>query len=150
MSANLRTSEATEDLLELFGLFSRKVRGRFRVSLEPLGVAPSNARALAIIVHHPFIRMSDLAEALHVSPRSATAMVDALVDSGDVRRCENPDDRRTVCLEPTDKGRDLHDKVTDLRSQMSRDIFADLSVQRQAELREILIELLRIEEGQKR
>ncbi len=144
-----RDAPIAEDLVDLFARFSRLLRTRFRASLDPLGVTPSTARALGIIVHHPDIRMSDVAEALHVSPRSVTTVVDTLVESGYVRRLDNPDDRRTVCLKVTDNGSALHQRIGELRERVAREIFDGLSPMRQHDLHEILADLLGFdEEGQ--
>lgn len=59
--------------------------------LWALGVAgPSNHRALA--------------QALGVTPRNVTGLVDGLVDSGHITREPHPTDRRANLVTPTDRG----------------------------------------------
>jgi DNA-binding MarR family transcriptional regulator len=50
--------------------------------------------------------MGDLAEMLEVSPRTVTGLVDNLERDGLVRRVDDPNDRRSVYAEMTEKGRD--------------------------------------------
>jgi len=50
--------------------------------------------------------MGELADMLEVSPRSVTGLVDNLERDGLVRRVDDPDDRRSIYAELTDKGRD--------------------------------------------
>jgi DNA-binding MarR family transcriptional regulator len=42
------------------------------------------------------MRLSELSEHLHIAPRSATEVVDALESRGLVRRRPDPDDRRAT------------------------------------------------------
>lgn len=50
-------------------------------------------------------RMREVAHYLRVAPPSATSLVNTLVSQGDLRRITNKEDRRTVRLEVTAKGR---------------------------------------------
>jgi DNA-binding MarR family transcriptional regulator len=54
----------------------------------------SQIRALGVLAEDGSSTMSDLAEALDVTPRSVTTLVDALESAGHVRRTEVPADRR--------------------------------------------------------
>ena len=51
-------------------------------------------------------RMSDLADALGVTPRNITALVDGLEEEGMVRRVAHPTDRRATLIELTDAAPD--------------------------------------------
>ena len=48
-----------------------------------------------------------LAEALGVTPPNVTGIIDRLVEQGLVSRTENPEDRRIMLLQATDKGRNI-------------------------------------------
>ena len=50
------------------------------------------------------MRLSKLSEHLHIAPRSATEVVDALESRGLVRRSPDPDDRRATLVELTEHG----------------------------------------------
>ena len=50
--------------------------------------------------------MGELAEMLEVTPRTITGLVDNLERDGLVKRVDDPNDRRSVYAEVTDKGRD--------------------------------------------
>jgi DNA-binding MarR family transcriptional regulator len=52
------------------------------------------------------MKMADLAEALEVTPRNITALVDALEAGGLVRRGGHASDRRVTLVELTDKAPD--------------------------------------------
>jgi DNA-binding MarR family transcriptional regulator len=48
-----------------------------------------------------------LAEALKVTPANVTGIVDRLEEQGLVSRTPNPEDRREITLQATDKGKSL-------------------------------------------
>jgi DNA-binding MarR family transcriptional regulator len=50
--------------------------------------------------------MSDLKDALGVTARSVTSLVDGLEEAGHVRRRAHPEDRRATIVEPTAAGRE--------------------------------------------
>lgn len=58
-----------------------------------------------------YTKMSDLANTLSLSYASATNLINRLVESGLVNRYDDPDDRRVVIVELTDKGREITNKV---------------------------------------
>jgi DNA-binding MarR family transcriptional regulator len=62
-----------------------------------------------------------LAEAIGVSPRHVTGLVDALEADGFARRLPHPQDRRSVLVELTDKGAAT---VANMQRQRSRDAAA--------------------------
>jgi DNA-binding MarR family transcriptional regulator len=57
--------------------------------------------------HRGACGMSGLSERFEISPAAASQMVDKLVQSGYLKREEDPNDRRAKLLNLTDKGRDL-------------------------------------------
>jgi len=86
----------------------------------------------------PALRLSDLAERLRVAPRSATEVVDGLVERGLVTRGPDPSDRRAVLVDLTAAG---HRTVTDIhRSQAAAadETFGSLSERDRAQLRRLL------------
>ncbi len=62
------------------------------------------------------LRLSRLAERLHIAPRSATEVVDALEQKGLVLRSPSPTDRRAVALSMTAEGIALRER---LREQLA-------------------------------
>ena len=83
----------SDDLGELFARVARQQRRATLSALEPYGVSPHQARALRQIIKLGPLRPSKLAEQLHISLRSATDVVDALVGAGLLIREPDPGDR---------------------------------------------------------
>ena len=73
----------------------------------PERVTLSQFRALALLESAGGMRSSDLADALEVSPSTATRMCDRLVRAGLVDRVTSEDDRRQVRLTMTPTGATL-------------------------------------------
>lgn len=125
-------------LSELLMHAARLQRRRWRDALAPWGLAPSQARALRIVCERDSTRVSDLAEALRIAPRSATEVADDLEARGLVRRAADPSDRRAVLLHATPEGRAVRDEVDAARSADSRALFARLTAEERAGLADLL------------
>jgi len=88
---------ATEAVATFAATFERWSRGLMATD------APSLPRMRLLYTPHcqgPQ-RMGDLADALEVTPRSVTALVDGLEAEGMVRRMPDPSDRRATIVEST-------------------------------------------------
>jgi DNA-binding MarR family transcriptional regulator len=67
-----------------------------------------------------------LAEALHVSPRNVTGLVDGLVGSGHVTREPHPADRRATLVTPTAAGEATIHELVESHAELARDLFGDV------------------------
>jgi DNA-binding MarR family transcriptional regulator len=131
-------SDDAEVLGELLLRAARGQRRRWRDTLAPWELSPHHARALRVVTERAGTRLSDLAEALHIAPRSATEVVDALQARGLVERVPDPTDRRAVVLTPTDQGRRVQREIAAARAADTRDLFARLDDADRAALARIL------------
>jgi len=123
---------------ELLMRAARTQRRRWRDALAPWDLSPHHARALRVVCTRDGVRLSDLAEALHIAPRSATEVADALQARGLVERTSDPTDRRAVVLTPTPQGRRVHEEVGAARAADTRDLFACLAPEDRTALARIL------------
>lgn len=119
------------------------VAGRMRHAsmgqLAEHGLTPAQARALAVIHRAPDgIRPGDLAARLHIAPRSATELVDALEKGALVARTDDPTDRRATLVGVTDSGRVLLAEVRNRRAEQTDQLFGALSATDRAHLDRIL------------
>ncbi|WP_345770363.1 MarR family winged helix-turn-helix transcriptional regulator [Blastococcus saxobsidens] len=130
--------DGTGELGDLLMRVARTQRRRWRDALAPWDLSPHQARALRVICEHDGVRLSDLAEALHIAPRSATEVADGLQERGLVERSPDPGDRRAVLLRPTDAGRRVRGEVGRARAADSAELFARLSAEDRATLARVL------------
>lgn len=102
-------------LLLIADLFERDMARAFA------GTTLSSARmAVLWTVHHAGpVPQQAVAEALHVSARNVSALVDALESAGYVRRATHPTDRRAVLIELTDTGAHLMETTTREHRELS-------------------------------
>jgi DNA-binding MarR family transcriptional regulator len=132
------SDDGTAALGDLVMRLARTQRRRWREALAPWDLSPHQARALRVVCSGDGVRLSELAEALRIAPRSATEVADGLQDRGLVARAADPADRRAVVLTPTEAGRQVQQEVDDARAADSHELFARLSPADRAELERIL------------
>jgi DNA-binding MarR family transcriptional regulator len=84
------------------------------------------------------MRPSDLADHLHIAPRSATQVVDELQERGLVTRQADPSDRRATLIALTPSGESTGHAIRAARRAESERVFGTLSERDQAILGRIL------------
>jgi DNA-binding MarR family transcriptional regulator len=95
-------------------------------SLSALGLTVTKTHLLWEVHQRGPSAQQRLAEALGVSARHVTGLVDALEADGFVRRQPHPHDRRSLLVELTDKGRTTMAEMQRRRSQDAAALVADL------------------------
>ncbi len=127
------------ELSELLHRVSRRLRYGYKQRLEPLGLNPGQARALRALAEADGpLRMVRLAEQLRIVPRSLTPVVDALEESGLVRRQTDPSNRRSTLVVLTPEGQALHERAREARRRAGQELFAVLSDEERAHLTHLL------------
>jgi DNA-binding MarR family transcriptional regulator len=109
---------------------SRALLGIVARSVAPVldRVTVPQFRVMVILSSHEGpVRSSDLAEALGVHPSTLTRNADRMVGDGWIRRRENPQNRREILIELTDKGASLVGQVTRRRRTAITEILAPLA-----------------------
>ena len=139
---------------ELMHAAFRGLRGRWIKQLAPFDLTPHQFRALNAVGRaaesgrgsgdgaEQGMRLKELAERLHIAPRSATEVVDLLAAKGLVERRAHPEDRRATLLALTPAGEKLREKVLADRRREADEFFSVLPPQDRAELARILGELV--------
>jgi DNA-binding MarR family transcriptional regulator len=132
------TDDGTADLDDLLMRAARTLRRRWRAVLAPWDLSPHQARALGVVGRRDGVRLSDLADSLHIAPRSATEVADGLQERGLIERTPDPGDRRAVLVRPTDEGRRIRAEIDAARSADAAVLFARLPAADRAELARLL------------
>lgn len=130
--------DGTAELGDLVMRVARMQRRRFREVLAPWDLSPHQARALRVVCERDGVRLSDLAEALRIAPRSATEVADALQERGLIERSPDPADRRAVLLRATGDGRRVRDEIDTARSTDAAEMYGRLPAADRATLARIL------------
>lgn len=136
------------EFLSLLHAALRAVRKEAADELAPLDLSPGQFRLLRVIDRcgGPQ-RLSDVATALDVVPRSVTAKVDAAEARGLVRRRPDPTDRRATLVELTADGRRTLEQARDARSERATSLLAGLTAAEQAELLRLLAKVADVGEA---
>ena len=94
--------------------------------LQRRGLTRSRAHLLWELHHRGPSTQQTLAQALRVTPRAVTGLVDALVDSGFVTREPHPDDRRATLVTFTKRGEKTANALERDHIEFARKLFGDL------------------------
>jgi DNA-binding MarR family transcriptional regulator len=92
-----------------------------------LGVTPARTHLLWELGQRGPVPQRVLAEALKVSPRAVTGLVDALVAQGLVTREAHPTDRRATLVTLTPRGETLVAQLKRGHKRIARALFASMS-----------------------
>jgi DNA-binding MarR family transcriptional regulator len=130
-----------ETLADAFRSVARMLRETSQETLAPWDINPSQFRALRVLNHHGALRLSDLSVRLHIAPRSATEVVDALETRGLVERRPDPRDRRATLVELTGPGTGVLRAIRAARGTEAERVFDRLSPADREHLARILREL---------
>jgi DNA-binding MarR family transcriptional regulator len=102
-----RTDTELADLLHQWRELMASTRPRWTAA----ELTFTQLRALSVLARKQPQRMSDLAEALDMTPASASALIDRMDQRGFVTRRSDPDDRRTVLVELSRRGQHILDTM---------------------------------------
>ena len=96
------------------------------------GVTPARLSALSVLVYGKVRTVGELARRQAVSLPTVSRMIDALVREGLVTRTTDPNDRRSVALEVTQRGRELMERgrarrILQLAAELERLASGDLT-----------------------
>ncbi len=137
-----RRTTPDESLADSFWSVARQLRETSQETLAPWDITPAQLRALRVLRRQGTMRLSELSDRLHIAPRSATEVVDALEARGLVQRRADPGDRRATLAELTDHGNTVLEAVrAAARGTEAGRVFGRLSPADRAELSRILRQL---------
>lgn len=130
---------------EAYGLAEQDMRSRVR---DRMGMADSELTVLRHLVRAErgslSITPGELARRMQFSTASMTALLDRLERTGHIRRCANPDDRRSLHVLPTALA---HDDVRETLGAMHERMLAavaDMSPEEIAAMMDFLARLQRV------
>jgi MarR family transcriptional regulator, organic hydroperoxide resistance regulator len=122
--------EKAELIKEVLELQQRADSFLSESGIEPwiaLDITLAQFKSLLFIASKEKTNFKKLAEALGVTPPNITGIIDRLVEQGLVTRTENPEDRRVMLLQVTDKGLDFLDNLRQNRIDALSKVLAHLS-----------------------
>ena len=130
--------DGDESLSDVFRSVARRLRETSAESLARWDLAPSQYRALRVLMRHHAMRPSELSEQLRIAPRSTTEVLDGLETKGLVERRPDPQDRRATLVVPTERGTDVAASIKAASGSDAERVFDGLSPADRAHLARIL------------
>ncbi|MFE7043972.1 MarR family winged helix-turn-helix transcriptional regulator [Streptomyces atratus] len=106
--------------------------------LKGLGLYPGQEFLMMYLWDAGAVRQSELIKAVDLDPSTVTKMLQRLEQTGHVRRCPDPDDRRAVLVEATDDSCALHADVERAWTNLEEHTLAGLDPSERKELARLL------------
>jgi DNA-binding MarR family transcriptional regulator len=94
--------------------------------LDRRGLTPARTHLLWVLYHGGPATQIQLAEAIGVTPRNVTSLVDGLDATGFARRAPHPTDRRAVLVTLTERGRSIMATMDAEHTALGADLVAGL------------------------
>ena len=138
LNSEQRVEDPSLRLLEALASFERAYARWVEAPLHNSNLTYARIRLLGVLSRKGPQIMSALGDELVVSPRSITVLVDALENSGLVRRNAHPTDRRATIIELTPQGVETCATMYTQHAAAVSELFSDLSEDDQRELLRLL------------
>lgn len=119
------------------GAAAHRIKDLF-YGMGPDGLDMAIADALVVLVQNGPMRMGEMAEALHITPATATRAVDCLVEKGLAERVKAVDDLRSILVSPTELGHERHDIISARIGSGLDQMLGEFDPSEQAQLAEML------------
>jgi DNA-binding MarR family transcriptional regulator len=134
-----------EGIVDRIAGLSRRIHRTMDETLADFGLDSAEHKALAALVqagppHHS--TPGKLARRMELSSGAITNRLDRLEEAGLVRRLPDPDDRRGVVVELTEKGRDTYQSAVGVQAKKEELITAALSEREKQQLNALLRRLM--------
>lgn len=112
-----------EKILENISAIKREVTTEMHALFNEMSVTHSQWIALHFVKKNRDINIKDLANLLGVTSSAATQIVDGLVKKELLSRKRNPDDRRTLKIELSEKSKNQFDLIKDKNFKILSSLF---------------------------
>jgi DNA-binding MarR family transcriptional regulator len=119
--------ELIRQIIELRRRVNQVIRDRTLDSWVKLSLTIPQLKSLFYVSQHGKVNISGLASGIRVTPANVTGIVDRLIEQGLLTRMPDPDDRRVLWLEVTNKGKTLVDDLREGRANEMRRILDELT-----------------------
>ena len=120
------TLQCRDALLQLF-LVTTLMSADMERGLAERGLTQTRAQVLWVLGAAERMTQRELAAELKVTPRNVTTLIDALEETGFVRRTAHPTDRRAVVIVLTPKGQKSFARLQSETTEFAGQLFGNLS-----------------------
>ena len=135
MTQSSQFSQAIRSWMDVF--MHRSMRG-WGLFAKSTGLSMPQFSVMMQLHHRGNCAIGDISERFDITNAAASQLVDKLVQSGFIKREEDPQDRRAKMLNLTDKGRDLIQRGIEERYRWVDDLAGKLTLEERAKVTEAL------------
>jgi DNA-binding MarR family transcriptional regulator len=121
-------SQLIQEIVELERQVGRIMGQHAQIIWIDSGLTLTQLKSLFLIANKGSTNFTKLAEALGVTPSNVTGIVDRLEEQGLVSRTQNPEDRREMTLQATDRGKALVSNLKEVGVKHMTQILSLLSL----------------------
>ena len=135
----------TEGIVDRINILQRVIRKTHDDTLEEFGLSWGEVQVLSSIRYGGAPYRSTpgkLATQLGLSSGAMTARLDKMEEAGLIQRLRDPDDRRGVLIEVTDRGRELWEETISKQAEKEAIVASTLSEREQDKLNDLLRRLV--------
>jgi DNA-binding MarR family transcriptional regulator len=122
---------AIENIISIFPILTKSIKRNIR---EKSNHSPGILFALGALNHHKILSMSELGAHLMIPKPNVTGIIDRLIADNFVERLNDPNDRRIIKVQITEKGIEELNMVKRQISQALRDKLQQLDDEKLKEL----------------
>ncbi|TCO68872.1 MarR family winged helix-turn-helix transcriptional regulator [Marinisporobacter balticus] len=116
-------NKLSEDLYNLFFYLHKKIIDPNEIA-KNFSIPPSHVKAIIYLRHNGTSSISEIAKNLTISRPNMTPIIDKLIAENMVKRCDDPNDRRIIKIELTDKA---HEFIKEQKEKIKIDLEKKIS-----------------------
>jgi len=138
-----RRAKRAEDLTvgQLLAQVCRMAGHHLRSHMERIGLHRGQGFALVHLWHHDGVPQREISDAMHISPSSATNMLQRMERDGWIRRERDREDQRIVRVYLTGRAKALRTDARAVFREMEDELAAVYTDEERATLRRLLLKL---------
>lgn len=135
MIATPQLIQTMRQFMDMAMHYSMRASGHF---IKAHGLSMPQFSILMQLHYRGVCGMSEVSERFEITPAGASQLVDKLVQSGLIRREEDPQDRRAKSLKLTDKGKELIEQGIEERYRWVEPLVGTLTAEERSKVNEVL------------
>jgi DNA-binding MarR family transcriptional regulator len=116
----------------------QKAHGLFKKRLLPYGLTPIQHLILEALWLEDGISQKDIGMRLVLDRATLSGVLDRMSSGGWITKEQDPEDKRTLCICLTDKGKDLTSNLAGERNQANEELLSSLNLEEKVLLKRLL------------
>ena len=122
-------AEHEECFVFLLGKAYQKAHGLLKKKLLPFGLTPVQHLILAVLRDEEALSSQEISERTIMDSATLSGVLDRMAEAGLVKKEENPEDRRSLCVSITARARKMMDDLAEQRKAVNEELTSVLSLE---------------------